>query len=225
MHVFTVARDFRSARSAGIEAYHRGDFARAWAILRDSAERGDAQAQYYVGAMYHFGQGIEADPATAALWYRRAADQGVPGAQRNLGVLFEDGLGTRRDTNEAASWYRRAADQGDTLALHNLAMLYGEGLGVPEDDAEASRLLSRAAAQGDTLSQVALALRRHFGVGVPADPVIAYAWLCVAVRASPRGDERDRAIWLRDLLARGLDDAAKADGAARAARWRSGETI
>ena len=221
----TAAKDFRSARSAGVEAYHPGDFGRAWMILSESAGRGDAQAQYYVGAMYHFGQGVARDTGLAAHWYRRAADQGIAGAQRNLGVLHEDGLGARRDTAEAATWYRRAADQGDALAQHNLAMLYGEGRGVPEDDAEACRLLGLAAVQGDTLSQVALALRRFFGVGGEMDGVEAYAWLCVAVTLTPRGDEHDRVVWLRDLLGRRLGHQTRAEGASRAARWRRGGAI
>ncbi len=216
---------FRSSQATGVDAYHRGLFGQAWSILQPLASRGDSVAQYYLGAMCHFGQGTSPDVSAAAQWYRCAAEQGVAGAQRNLGVLYEDGKGKRQDVRKAAKWYRRAAERGDALAQHNLAMLYSDGRGVDEDDAEATRLLALAAVQGDTLSQVALALRCQYGVGIACDPVVAYGWLCVATRRSPAGQERERSMWLRDVIGRKLSAESLAKAALCAARWRPGQPI
>lgn len=225
MIVRTVAAEFRVTRTTGVDAYHRGEYRRAWSVLYPMAQNGDPIGQYYVGAMFHFGQGTERDAEAAARWYRLAADQGIAGAQRNLGVLYEDGTGRRRDLAKAAKWYGRAAKRGDALAQHNLAALYSEGRGVAEDDAEAARLLTEAAAQGDAPSQVALALRCHFGVGVEPDPAAAFAWINVAVRHTADGDEQQRAAWIRDLLTRRIDAAARAQGMLRASRWRRGGPV
>ena len=63
------------------------DPARAVSACSNLAEQGDAGAEFMLGAMYNFGEGVLQDYARASLWYRKAADQGVVGAQYNLGVM------------------------------------------------------------------------------------------------------------------------------------------
>lgn len=72
------------------------------------AQAGDPVAQNRVGELYERGIGSVADPASAALWYRRAADQGEPRALVNLGALYERGEGVPRDPARAAELFRRA---------------------------------------------------------------------------------------------------------------------
>ncbi len=42
---------------AGVEAYHRGDYATALTEFRPLAQQGDADAQFYLGFMYSKGRG------------------------------------------------------------------------------------------------------------------------------------------------------------------------
>ena len=56
-----------------------------------AAARGDAVAQYKLGAMYDTGQGVPQDYAEALKWYRLSADQGDAMAQFNLGLMYENG--------------------------------------------------------------------------------------------------------------------------------------
>ena len=43
---------------------------------RKAAERGDAEAQYWLGRCYYFGEGVAWDRAEAVKWFRKAAEQG-----------------------------------------------------------------------------------------------------------------------------------------------------
>ncbi len=68
---------------AGLEVnYIEGCF---W--LREGAEQGNPEAQYYVGQMYEKGVGVKPDMQEALEWYRKAADQGWPDAQKAVQEL------------------------------------------------------------------------------------------------------------------------------------------
>lgn len=71
--------------TTGFESYMRGDHAVALAELRPYAERGDAEAQYIIGFIYHVGRAVPQDFAEAASWYRKAAEQAYVNAQIGLG--------------------------------------------------------------------------------------------------------------------------------------------
>ena len=111
----------------GVTAYRQGDYASAMQQVLPLAERDDAEAQYYAGAMYEAGLGVEQSYDKAVGWYRRAAEQGLVMAQYHLGVLFETGEGIGRDYERAIEWYLGAAVQGYGPAQSNLASLYMRG--------------------------------------------------------------------------------------------------
>ena len=69
------------------------DFAKTKAL----AERGDADAQFMTGAMYHEGVGVRQDYAKAAKWVEKSAKQGDARAQFNLGMMYKEGKGVRQD--------------------------------------------------------------------------------------------------------------------------------
>ena len=100
----------RAGYEEGRAAYQRGDYATAVREWRPLAERGDADAQYALGVMYHYGAGASQDYAEAARWYRLAAAQGDANAQFNLGVMYYKGEGVAVDLAEARRWYQAAAD-------------------------------------------------------------------------------------------------------------------
>ena len=120
-------------------AYERGDDSTALSLFQPLAERGDASAQFWLGAMYDLGRGVPKDFAAAARWYRRAAEQGNPMAQHNLATMYEQGQGVSSEYALAAAvaWYRRAAEQGYAPAQGNLGVFYAEGRGVKRDDVQA----------------------------------------------------------------------------------------
>jgi TPR repeat protein len=90
------------------------EYAAAFDLFEPLAERGDGDAQFYLGIMYFYGHGVEKNYWKAGSWYRRSAEQGNADAQNNLGAMYYHcpGVGAC-DSEAAARWYRMAADQGD----------------------------------------------------------------------------------------------------------------
>jgi len=114
-------------------AYQRGDYATVLKLLHPLADRGNAVAQFDLGAMYAIGKGVPQDFREALKWYRLAADQGDALGQNKLGSMYQEGQGVARDYNEATKWYRRAANQGNSIAQFNLGVMYRNGAGVAQD--------------------------------------------------------------------------------------------
>jgi TPR repeat protein len=92
---FTEIRDvaFAGPFEDSMAAYDRGDYATMLQLLRPIAERGDAQAQNSLGAMYYNGKGVVKDFKEAVKWYRLAAAQGNISAQLNLASMYYEGEG------------------------------------------------------------------------------------------------------------------------------------
>ena len=86
------------------------------------AEQGDANAQYNLGNMYIYGNGVPENDVEAVKWHRLAAAQGHAGAQFNLGIHHTNGKGVAQNHMEAVKWYRLAAAQGLANAQYNLGM-------------------------------------------------------------------------------------------------------
>ncbi len=149
-------------------------------IVRASAERGDADAQYSLGVMYRDGYGAPQDAAEAGRWFRRAAVQGHASAQSDLGHLYDEGRGVPKDDAEALRWYRLAADQGVVVAQYNLGVKYANGDGVPENDAEAVKWYRLAGDLGDAFAQYNLAVAYDNGEGVPENDAEAVKWYRLA---------------------------------------------
>src|SRR5215472_18505997 len=123
--------------SEGYEALSRKDYVTAMKEYRPLAERGNAEAQYRVGRMYEFGQGVPQDKAQGIAWVRKAAEQNHADAEYELGVIYVTGDGVKQDDVQAVAWFRKAAMQGDSMAQHNLGQLYANGQGVDKDYAQA----------------------------------------------------------------------------------------
>ena len=100
--------DFKTA----MEAYNRGDFAKALREWRPLAEQGDASAQFYLGLSYENGDGVPRDYAIARQWYEKSAAQGDEKAQLYLGLQSAFGQGGPVDLVQAHMWYSLAAEKG-----------------------------------------------------------------------------------------------------------------
>jgi len=116
----------------GLQALERGDYAEAYCLWRPLADRGDAEAQYYLGWLYANGYGLRIDPMTAAGWWKQAAASGHAEAQFALGLAYSAGEGVGKNDEMAVHWYRRAADQGHDEAQHILRSMLA-------DNSEAAR--------------------------------------------------------------------------------------
>jgi uncharacterized protein len=103
------------------------DKAKAVAIWRELAARGNARALSSLGYYHYWGSlGAEYLPKDAALSFsfdKQAADLGDAYGQHNLGLCYRDGVGTAVDYALAAKYFRMAAHRGHGHSREQLAKL------------------------------------------------------------------------------------------------------
>lgn len=138
---------------AGVEAWARGDYAKAVEEWRGPAVAGDADAQFNLGQAYKLGRGVPVDLKQAEEWYRRAAVQGHPQAEENYGLaLFQN-----NKRAEAVQWLEKAANRGEPRAQFVLGTMFFNGDAVERDWVRAYALINRSSAQGLPQASQALA--------------------------------------------------------------------
>ncbi|MGO9020651.1 MAG: hypothetical protein ACLQVJ_20105 [Syntrophobacteraceae bacterium] len=72
----------------GAAAYSRGEYAsRAYSELKLIAEQGNAEAQWYLGVMFHDGQGFSQDFVQAHMWFDLAAASGDPTGVKSREII------------------------------------------------------------------------------------------------------------------------------------------
>jgi TPR repeat protein len=91
--------------------------------LIKSAEKGDPEAQYKLGAAYSFSNGFPKNDIKYVEWLTRAAQQGQSEAQFELGLHYLNGEGVESSEIEAYQWWSIAADKGHIRAQASLDKL------------------------------------------------------------------------------------------------------
>ena len=125
-------------------AYARLDYDTAFRILLPLAQKGDVEAQTFLGGLYASGRGTKQDGAQAVYWLKQAAEKGDANAQCALGLMYLQGQGGLAvDPKEAALWIRKAAERDHGLAQYWLSEMYASGYGVPNNAEEARRWKER----------------------------------------------------------------------------------
>ena len=178
----------------GIAAWNRHDYRTAARELGTAADQGDARAQYYIGTMFRYGQGLGQDLGAARDWYRKAAAQNLPEAQRELAFLLLNAKPPQ--FKEGAEWLTRAAQAGDAESQFQLGALFDNGLGVRADASQRNAWWEKAAAQNYLPAQTALGETYLTGDGVKADAGQAAQYF----RAGARGGDAASALQLARLL-------------------------
>jgi S1-C subfamily serine protease len=161
---------------AGVAAWESYDYVTAYRELLPVAERGDRQAQSYLGRMYYYGHGVPQDYEKAFEWFKKAADQGHADAQGFVADLYYFGRGVPQNYAEAARWYRRAADQDDDYGKLSLGIMYTNGEGVEQDYAQGVKLFRELADKGSADAERQLGLAYENGQGVSKSAKEALAW-------------------------------------------------
>jgi TPR repeat protein len=123
--------------AADTDQFVKHDYAKAMKLFQQASARGNAEAQYRIGFLYEFGQGVPRNQAEAMKWYLQSAENGYPQAQFSVGVCYAQGRDVPQDYAKALSWLQKAADHAHSEALAWLGTMYQEGRGVPKDQMEA----------------------------------------------------------------------------------------
>jgi len=71
-------------------SYSKGDYDKAAAQLMPLAKAGDSQAQYTLGYMYYYGQGLPRDRTQGHFWMQQSAKQGNKTALQALELLNQE---------------------------------------------------------------------------------------------------------------------------------------
>jgi TPR repeat protein len=108
----------------GMESCQSGEFARAYAFFRESAQKGNGNAQYNLAVILgHGGNGIGADLAAAEEWAAKAREQGFPKAKRMLAYLLCKQAFDAKESGDAQTarrFFERAAALGSRTARTQL---------------------------------------------------------------------------------------------------------
>lgn len=117
------------------------------AAIQQSAQAGDAQAEYELAVRYLLGvKGLlAADSAQSLVWFQKSAEQGYLKAEQSLASEFEHGFHGCQNFEQATYWYRKLAEQGDKESEWILGNAYEFGRGVPVDPVHARMWLEKAA--------------------------------------------------------------------------------
>lgn len=135
---------------------------KAYTILHQQAQQGDADAQFNLGIFYKQGISVEADINEAFDWIYKAAQQGHAQAQAELAEMYQLGDGVVVNEPLANEWFGKAVDsfrfniasaRATSYDLHHLSILYEEGLGVATDSQKAYVLTALAVRSGVSLLQ------------------------------------------------------------------------
>jgi len=153
--------------------------------IRKAAESGFAEAQFYLGLTYYYGEGVlkkiktrlrllprrwftyyhgEGLPKNdrqAVNWFRKAAENGHAKAQYTLGWMYASGRGVR---SVLCSWFNK------------LKLIYANGEGVPKDSHQALDWFRKAAAREQAFAQYTLGEIYANGDGVVKDKLQALEW-------------------------------------------------
>lgn len=110
-------------------------------ILRNAAEKGDANAQFTLGCIYagarydqfydwddHYTMlGDAINNERAAYWYNMSAKQGHASAMLNLANSYRYGRGVEKDLVKATELMEASANKGNDRAQRNLGDMYRDG--------------------------------------------------------------------------------------------------
>jgi TPR repeat protein len=176
------------------QAYEIKEYEKAKDLYLKAAEQEEAHAQFRLGELYYYGDGVPQDYAKAREWFLKAAEQGNSNAENYLGAILANGDGVTQDYEKAREWFLKAAEQGVAAAQRNLAIIYYNGHGVPQDSAKANEWFLKAAEQGDVKAQYSLGTQYEFGDGVPKDSAKARE---LFLKAAQKGNKNASAILIQ----------------------------
>ncbi len=115
-----VTPSFANDFEEGLDAIHGTDYEKALEKLMPLASQGHAAAQYNLGVMHEWGNGVTKDDVKALKWYRLSAEQSHRDAQNNLGAMYSKGEGVEQNFVEALKWFVIAADNGSEGGRKNI---------------------------------------------------------------------------------------------------------
>ncbi|NCB49224.1 MAG: sel1 repeat family protein [Alphaproteobacteria bacterium] len=146
--------------------------------LKKSAEKGNVDAAFALGKIYHFGRkGVPQNTREALSWYKKAAEKGDKEALRNIEVLnHSEPMVNKTYGNDRWNfeWSKKFALSGDAGSQYVLAKAYEQGKFIPQNLTEAKKWYELSAGKGYVEAQCALA--KMYEQGRPPQYKKAFDW-------------------------------------------------
>lgn len=173
----------------GMHYYLKQDYEIALDWFMKASKFGYAEAFYYIGLCYNYGQGVSLDYSKAMEWFQKASQQNHAEAQNRIGILYKHGMGVPQDDVEALRWYRKAAANNCIDAKYNIGKSYYYGRGVEIDLKEAFKWFEQTANDGYVKAQSTLAYCFLSGEGVAQNYEEAVKWFRKAAEKGTPGSQ------------------------------------
>ena len=176
-------------------AYAQKDYATAFPLYLENANKGQITASRQVAFMYRWGLGTVQNIEQAERWYKLTAEKGNKETQFELADFYRYGYLSEPiekkgrsvpNHQEALKWGLKSANQGNADAQVLVGDIYKEGKGTIKDYKEANKWFTLAARQGHYLGFHALAIALEYGEGVKVDLVKSYMFWNLAEATKPK---------------------------------------
>jgi len=115
------------------ELIDKQDFKNAIPLIKQAAEKGNAEAQYNYGVSYQQGIEVPQNDSIANTWFIKSAKQGWKDAQFKIAYSYATGRGVTQDDKQAFYWSAKCAEQQDVECMFNVVTCYMEGRGTEKN--------------------------------------------------------------------------------------------
>lgn len=105
----------------------------AFPILKQSAELGNAEAQYNYGCFLQNGVGIEKNEKEAVDWFKKSSDKGFNDSHYAMMMAYGNGQGVGQNSELAFQYALKCANNDDATCMWNVVNCYLTGNGVRAD--------------------------------------------------------------------------------------------
>jgi uncharacterized protein len=126
----SFGQDAEELNKKSKEFLDRQDFKNAIPLIRQSAEKGNAEAQYNYGVCFQQGVEVSKSDSLANVWFLKSASQGWKDAQFKMAYSYATGRGVTQDDKQAFLWSVKCAEQQDVECMFNVVSCYMEGRGT-----------------------------------------------------------------------------------------------
>lgn len=120
MVFFAWSPSFANDFEEGLEAIHETNYEKALEKLIPLAKAGHPAAQYNLGVMHEWGNGVPKDNVQAMKWYRLSAERLHKDAQNNLGAMYSKGEGGEQSFVDALKWFVISSANGSEAGRKNI---------------------------------------------------------------------------------------------------------
>ncbi|MDO4959982.1 MAG: tetratricopeptide repeat protein [Prevotellaceae bacterium] len=159
------------------------DWKKAVEMIQLSAEKGNHDAEWELGALYEFANHMTQDSAKAIEWYRKSADAGSPIGLYMLAHCYQHGIAIEENHHISDSLYAKSveeltklASQEDMYVLNFLGSAYYWGDGVKEDRKKAFEYYLTSAKKGNPETQYKIGNCYETAQGTEKDMEKAKEW-------------------------------------------------